>query len=680
LNRHGLVVALATVMSATATAAQGVDPVAATRALLQREMTRARRAPRAALVAREAFLERSAILEVRLAPNGQHLSFLRRSDQGVDLMMQAISGGAPKRIVAGLRRAETAWAGDGRHLWLADDQGLAVIEPAGLGPRRVLNWDPRRFQRLWAVDARAPQFAIVYERIVQAGAQRHRYLTVDAQGRTRLLLEAAWPLRSALLEAGGALAFAAAVDGPGYGTVIHQHTATGPRELLRCGPLEDCRLVGHSPARGALWLVSQRGAARLALHRWRQATGTWEPIHRDPVGIADADALLWDGTGEDWLAIAYHGARRQWHGNAGGARVAVAALVRQLPEANLHLSTTRDGRLWLVQAQDAARAADRYYLYRPDVNRLQALFGDEDAAAPRPPPGAAMHPVSYRASDGMLLHGYLLLPSGIAPGTAPLIAWLHGGPVARIYDRYDASVQLLANRGYVVFVPNFRGSTGYGLNYLRSANGDVGNGRVLADIIDGLNFLLEQGIGDRAQQAAAGMSFGGYASLLALSHHPERFRFAFAGAPPTEYGWIKQWQAEHESSAAMAEGPPLSLQFPQLGFRYQDAGWRQRMLRDSPLATLAALRAPVYIWAGARDDRVPLKSIAHYVGEARRLGKSVSLLIDPDAGHVPADQLGAEAFLYLLERAAHRHFQGGMSPVAPALQAFMRRHLRIDTN
>ena len=108
--------------------------------------------------------------------------------------------------------------------------------------------------------------------------------------------------------------------------------------------------------------------------------------------------------------------------------------------------------------------------------------------------------------------------------------------------------------------------------------------------------------------------WGTLASLLALSHHPARFRFAFADAPPTEYGWIKQWQAEHDSDTLRAEAPPLSLQFPQMGFRYKDAAWRQKMQDESPLAALGALQAPAYIWAGALDDHVPLKSIVHYVG------------------------------------------------------------------
>ena len=68
----------------------------------------------------------------------------------------------------------------------------------------------------------------------------------------------------------------------------------------------------------------------------------------------------------------------------------------------------------------------------------------------------------------------------------------------------------------------------------------------------------------------------------------------------------------------------------------------------------------------------------NYVAEASRLGKPVSLLIDPEGGHGPQTAMGAEACLYLIELAAHRHFGGGLSTVSPELQSFLRRNVRID--
>lgn len=664
------------------------DPVAATRTALHEAMAQVATQPRAPLIARETFLRKQSIGDVRLSPDGRHLSFLRHGDGGIDVMVQDVASGAQTRIAAGLQSAETAWSGDGRRLWLADEQGLAVMESADLDPKRVLKWDTRRKQRLWKVDARAPQWALIHERVESLGAERHRYLSVDARGQTRLLLEADWPLRSALLDADGELAFTAAFDGPQFDTVVSQHTDEGPRELLRCPGIEECTLVGYDRARPTLWVLTQHDEDQLALRRWRPESD-WETVHRDPAGIADADELLWSAAREDWLAIAYHDGRRRWHGNDGGTRAVLAALERHLPEANLQLSTTRDGSLWLVRAQQADLLEDRHFLYRPEHDALQPLFARETAAsaaapasatpaASAPPPGAAMLPLSYRASDGLLLHGYVSLPSGIDPGAAPLVAWLHGGPISHIDDEYNGGIQLLVNRGCAVFVPNFRASTGYGLDYVLAAQGDVGNGRVLADIIEGLDFLLAEGVGDRERQAVMGMSFGGYASLLAISHHPARFCVAFAGTPPTEYGWIKQWQAEHDSEALRLDSAPLSLQFQRMGFPYEDSGWREKMQRESPLAAVAALQAPAYIWAGARDNRVPLKSVVHYVAEARRLDKPLSLLIDPEGGHGPTTALGEEASLYWIELATHRHLGGGLSPVSPELQDFLSRNVRID--
>jgi dipeptidyl aminopeptidase/acylaminoacyl peptidase len=676
----GFAVVLATVvlLCASTTTAQVFDPVTTTRESLQEAKAQAAKQPRASLHDRETYLRHAEIVDVRLAPNGRYLSFLRRGQAGFDVMLQNVTTGVETRIAAGLQRVDTAWSGDGSRLWFADEQGLAVVESADMSTKRIHKWDDRRSQRLWTVDRRATQYAVIREKIVESGVERYRYLSVDAQGKTRLLLEAEWPLRSVLLSATGDLAFTAAFDGPGYETVIRQYTAGRPRELLRCGNREEGKLVGYNEAKQRLWMLSRHDEDKLSLRRWSGESGRWETIHRDPAGVVDVDALLWSAAREDWLAIAYHDARRCWHGNDDVTRSQLNALKQLLPEANLQLSVTTDGQLWLVQAQQGDIAQNRYCFYHPDENRLHPLFVSEDAAKNLSPPGVAMHPVSYRASDGMLLHGYVLLPDGIAPGTAPLIAWLHGGPISRMYDEYNGGIQLLVNRGYAVFIPNFRASTGYGLNYVLAANGDVGNGRVLADIIEGLDFLLAEGIGDRERQAVMGMSFGGYASLLAISHHPARFRFAFAGAPPTDYGWVKQWQAEQDNEALRPEGLPLKLRFPLLGFPYEDPAWREKMQRESPLAALPALQAPVYIWAGARDDRVPLKSIVHYVGEARRLNKPLCLLIDPDAGHSPENNLGIEASLYLIELAAHRHFGGELSAISPELKAVLDRNIRID--
>lgn len=658
------------------------DPVATTRMTLQRAARQAELQAKPGPIARAAFLRQPTIVDMQLAPDGRHLSFLRRADDlRVAVWLQEVASGKQHRIANDVRAVELDWSGDGRSLWLADEQGLAVVDAATRASKRILQWDRRRSQRLWQVDPRTPQQAIVQEHVPADVKAPYRYLLVDTNGEQTLLHAARWPLRGAALDADGRLAYAAAYDSDRYDTVIRRYNKDGADELLRCAGIEHCELVGFDPAQQSLWLLAQQGVDRMSLRRWRASNARWETVHEDPSGIADADGLLWDPVAGDWRAVAYQPNRRHWSGRTAAIDAQLRVLQGRLPNANLDLVSSHDGQLWLVRATQSDWEFDRHYLYRPGSDRLQPVFAPAMQAqqALAPEQLAQAQPISWRASDGMLLHGYLYLPRGVAAAKAPLIAWIHGGPIARVDDRFDQRIQLLVNRGYAVFMPNFRASIGYGLRYTRAAKGDVGHGRVLADIIDGLDFLLAQGIGHRERQAVIGHSFGGYASLLAVSHHPDRFRFAFAGAPPTDYGWIKQWQAEHDSDSLRTSAAPLSLQFVWHSMNYLDPIWRRKMQRESPLVAVANLRTPIYLWAGANDDHVPLKSIAHYAGEANRLGKSLTLLIDPDADHAPRQALDSEGWLYLMERAADRHFGGGTTPPSPELQNYLRKNLRIDT-
>lgn len=670
--------ALLSLLCTAAPAAATLD--AASRVALRDAARAAAAAPRAPRLPRDAFLRLPAVASATLAPDGRQVAVVLRTGDAEALWLQSVATGRRIRLLPDARGVAQAWSGDGRRLWLADAHGLAVVDGAPAAARRILKWDRTRAQRFLGVDPRAPAVALVHERSGSGATARHRYLRVDAAGRTTLLHDVAQPLRTLLLGSDGRLAVAAGFEGPAYDTVVRRFDGKGvARELARCAGVVACVPVGID-ARGAPWMLSQQGGDRHELRRWDAASRDWRLVLGDPAGIADADAVLWDAQRATWRAVAFHGARRAWVGNDAATRATLATLARRLPGANLRLEASADGRRWLVRAQSATWAADRHYLFHVDGARLQPLFAAEATAVALPAPAqlAPAVPVSWRARDGLRLHGYAYLPRGVRADRAPLLAWLHGGPFTRLDDGYDPRIQLLVNRGHAVFVPNFRASTGYGLRLMRAADGDVGNGRVLADVVEGMDALLAAGIGDRGRQAVLGHSFGGYASLLAASHHPRRFAFAFAGAAPTDYGWVKQWQVRNESAALRGDGPPVAISFPQHGLPWADAAWRQRMRHDSPLVALPRLRAAVTLWAGAADDRTPMKSVAHYASEACRHGKAVTLLVDAGAGHVPGTTLGADAYLFLMERAAHRAFGGGLSPPTPALSAFLRRHQRLD--
>ena len=133
-----------------------------------------------------------------------------------------------------------------------------------------------------------------------------------------------------------------------------------------------------------------------------------------------------------------------------------------------------------------------------------------------------MTSIKYTARDGLEVHGYLTTPINSDGKNLPMIVHPHGGPNVRDTYGYDPYVQFLASRGYAVFQPNFRGSTGYGANHYISANKQFGK-TMQDDITDGVYYLIEQGVADKDRIAIFGASYGGYATMAGLTFTPDLY-------------------------------------------------------------------------------------------------------------------------------------------------------------
>ena len=643
----------------------------------------------ASFIARETLLQRPTVSNVQLSPDGRYLSFQHRLAQQTNLALQQTSDNQTQTVLADIKKLQTRWSGDSQTLWVADELGLIAIAMNKKTAKRLWKWDSKRHQKFIGVDTRVPAYAIIREKVADKQTWMYRYLRIDTQGKSSLLIEADKPVRDLLLTEDGALAFTATYEETSYDTVIRHHlgketaiAGAKPKEVGRCLGVQRCRLMGYNEKTNDLFILSSFGESHLRLQHWQATNNSWQTLHRDPAGIADTSDILWDTDAQDWIAIAYHPDRRRWYGNGESTQRQLTALQAQLPDANLNLTLSKDRQQWLVQASQANWVLDRYFIYSPQSNALQEILKQENATQNVVPAEqlAKAHAFSFRARDGMMIHAYLYLPSGRPLAEVPLIASLHGGPYNRDRDDFQPITQLLVNRGYAVVTPNFRASTGYGQRYLLAAGGDFGNGKVLHDIVDALDYLIQLGIGDKDQQAVIGHSFGGYANLLAVSHHPKRFRFAVASAAPIDFYWGMNWIAKNGGSALPEDGPPPELFFQQHGIPISDRTWQKTMQRESPLALVQQLNSPIYLWAGAKDDRVPLKEVTHYAAEAKRYQKPVTLMVDPESDHGPSGEQNFEAIVYLIEAAAHKHFQGGLTPASSALATHIKNRWLVDEN
>jgi dienelactone hydrolase len=513
---------------------------------------------------------------------------------------------------------------------------------------------------------------------------RWRVLRADMQGHRTLLHEDARQVVDVAFDRDGRLAFLERVED--VALAIHRIDAQGRlHPVLRCGQLHRCTLLPVTDARGRLLLLSDLGADLEGLRRL-EPDGTLSTLALDPRGEADIDTLALDpGDGMPHIA-SYRGTVAINRGLDAPAQRALAALEARYPGRNLDVSMGATH--WLVGELASTLQGERWHLYDPrngivrDVLDFPPLANRDGRPAQWLPESAMARklPFDWTASDGMRLHGFVWLPPGTGPAQLLLIVLVHGGPwnAARPDEFGSGYSQALANRGYVVFEPNFRASKGLGRHYLMSARGDFANGRVQQDIVEGTRALLAQGVGDADRVGIAGASFGGYSTLLGVTFQPQLFKVGVAMVPPPDFGWDIRWIGRSSEALALSRYIPFDDWLAMLSLNLHDQAAMARLHARSPLAHANAMNRPLLIFAGGEDHRVALRGVLGYAARLKQLGKNVSLFVDPQAGHHNDKPVAHEAYLYLLELMFHRRL-GGAAPVASdaAVRDYLVRSLRI---
>lgn len=212
-----------------------------------------------------------------------------------------------------------------------------------------------------------------------------------------------------------------------------------------------------------------------------------------------------------------------------------AQLEKLIPHASYVniASRSRDGNAMTIY-NSGPRDPGTYYLFRngeiKTIGSKQPLMDSEKLAD--------VKYISYKARDGRKIPAYVTLPEGKPP--FPLIVLPHGGPFIHETIVHDEWSQMLANNGYMVLQPQYRGSRGYGLEHYLSAwqDGSEAGYKMQDDKDDGALFLIEKGYADADRMAMFGWSYGGYAALIAASRTPQIYQCVIAGAAVTDI--IKQ--------------------------------------------------------------------------------------------------------------------------------------------
>ena len=250
-------------------------------------------------------------------------------------------------------------------------------------------------------------------------------------------------------------------------------------------------------------------------------------------------------------------------------------------------------------------------------------------------PMGRMKSIEYAARDGVKVQGYLTLPPGVTDAkNLPTIVMPHGGPVYRDSWEFDFLRLFLASRGYAVLQMNFRGSSGYGYEWLQAAHQDWG-GLTYDDIIDGARWAVAEKIADPKRMAIVGWSFGGYAALLGAERNSDLFRCAVSIAGVSDLIQLEDEGRNFIGARFLRE---------QIGMN------RQKLLADSPLRHAADVQVPVLLVHGADDWTVLVEHSKRMAQELKKADKPHELIVLPKADHQLGWRSERVALLTALEK------------------------------
>lgn len=281
-------------------------------------------------------------------------------------------------------------------------------------------------------------------------------------------------------------------------------------------------------------------------------------------------------------------------------------------------SSTRDADTKLLLAT-SDRDPGSFFTY--DASEKKADFVIARRAAVDPEHMAQMSPVTIRARDGLMVHGYLTRPAGAPVGQAlPLIVLPHGGPFG-ITDEwaFDPEIQLLAKAGYAVLQLNYRGSGGYGRSFEQAGAREWG-GKMQDDLTDATRWAIEQGHADADRICIYGGSYGAYAAMMGAAREPALYRCAA--------GYVGVYDLQMMRSEGRRGGAWMQTWFDE--WVGSDA---QALAAASPTQRAADIRTPVLLVAGGKDEIAPVEHTRRMERALRAAGVPVETLYVANEGH-----------------------------------------------
>ena len=376
--------------------------------------------------------------------------------------------------------------------------------------------------------------------------------------------------------------------------------------------------VHFGPRPNTYYTYDGRGGPTTGLGLYDAAADTHKMIVRHPT--VDVSSLLYDFAQRSVYGVRFdHHYPQVMYINRSHPLARQHASLRQMfPDEIVQLTSfTRDHRLAIALVTGDRRPGD-YYLVDVAASKIELLRSRKPGL--KPEDLSPMAPIELQVRDGSTIYGYLTSsPTAERPG--PMIVYVHGGPHGvRDYWGYDSTVQLLATQGFHVLQVNYRGSGGYGRDYMNAGFGQWGR-RMQDDVTDATRWAVQTGVADADRICIYGISYGAYSALMGVAREPTLYRCAIGYAGIYDLT-IMERKGDIQRTLAGEEYIRRIL-----------GANEESLVATSPAHQASRIGAKIMLIHGGRDDRAPVEHAYRMRDALSKAGNEPEWLFDIKQGH-----------------------------------------------
>jgi dipeptidyl aminopeptidase/acylaminoacyl peptidase len=594
----------------------------------------------------EDFFRQPAQAGVSMSPDGKYMAYMQPAGNRMNIFVKKAGGNDPVQVTHAKERDIMGymWKGNDTLVYMTDKGGdenfhLYSVGIDGTGDKDLTPFENTRAmllddlkevkdEMLVMLNKRDPRFFDVYRLNVRTGELK---LSAENPGNIT-----GW-----LTDHQGRIRIAVSSDG-NNSTLLYRTAEDKPFEPLITTDYKDVFTpITFDADNKHLYVATNLERDKIAIVKYDpEAKKVLETVYENEE--ADASNLIYSVKRKQVIAAVYETDKVHYKFFDKDYEKLMHTLEKKSDGKSVSVQSISEDENTVLYRTFSDRTMGTYYSYDRKADQVEKIADiapwlDESKLS-------EMKPVTYQSRDGQTIHGYLTLPQGKDPKNLPVIVNPHGGPWARDSWGFNPEVQFLASRGYAVLQMNFRGSTGYGKEFLYLGNKQWGK-TMQNDITDGVEWLIDEGVADPARVAIYGASYGGYATLAGLAFTPELYAAGVDYVGPSSLFTLLDslppyWESERQKMYEMVGDPVKD---------------KAQLEEISPLYHVDRMKAPLFIAQGANDPRVKQAESDQMVEALRSRGVDAPYMVKANEGHGFYNTENQLDFYRMMEKFLKRH-------------------------